>query len=165
MGSGKSAIGRMLARSLGVGFKDLDHWVEQKTRMPIPKIFEVKGERFFRNKEREGIRVLTRRSSLILATGGGAWMDPLNRRRLGRWGTVVWLKVKFSTVWKRVSPYKSQRPLVGRSKGPSPKFVKLFRMRQKVYAKAKIVVHTDDRTPSQSCKLVVKKLKEIELPV
>jgi shikimate kinase len=102
---------------------------------------------------------LTQNSPLILATGGGAWMDPLNRRRLEQWGTVVWLKAKFSTIWRRVSIQKAQRPLVGLTTSPSPEFLELYRKRQKVYSRAVIRVLTDDRTPAQSCKLLLKKLK------
>lgn len=86
-------------------------------------------------------------------------MDPLNRRRLRRWGTIVWLKVRFSTVWKRVSRNKGQRPLVGNSKDPSSGLLRLFNKRQKTYSLAELSIVTDDRTPSQSCKILLKKLK------
>lgn len=164
MGSGKSAVGQKLAGALGIEFQDLDRWIEKKTRMSIPVIFKVKGEKYFRNKEREGIRTLTRKSSLIIATGGGTWMDPLNRRRLNKWGTVVWLKVGFATVWRRVAIQKARRPLVGLTINPSPEFLELYQKRQKIYSQAAFRVLTDNRTPAQSCKLLLKKLKSVRSP-
>lgn len=159
MGSGKSAVGQRLARALGVGFQDLDRWIERKESSSIPGIFRKKGEAYFRKKEREGIRALTKLSPLIMATGGGAWMDPINRRRLKSWGKVVWLKVRFSTVWTRVSTNKAQRPLVGLSTKPSSELKKLFKKRQKTYSQADLALPTDDRTPAQSCKILLKKLR------
>jgi shikimate kinase len=159
MGSGKTAVGQRLAKALGIGFQDLDRWVERKADLSIPKIFKKKGEEYFRKKEREGVRALTKFSPMVLSTGGGAWMDPVNRRRLKSWGKIVWLKVKFTTVWARVSKYKGQRPLVGFSAKPSPELSALFKKRKMIYSRADLALSTDDRTPAQSCKMLLKKLK------
>lgn len=158
MGSGKSVVGKKIAKVLNIGFYDLDHWIEQKARSPIHVIFKSKGEKYFRKIERQGVRVLTKKKSVVLATGGGAWADPENRRRLRRWGKVVWLRVKFNTVWKRVVKKRTQRPLVGISKKPTPEFKNLFSSREKLYSMADIMIRTDERTPAQSCKLLLKKL-------
>jgi shikimate kinase len=159
MGSGKSAVGKKLAKALGVGFQDLDRWVEQRAGSSITQIFKKKGEGYFRKREREGICALTKLSPMVMATGGGAWMDPVNRRHLKNWGKIVWLKVRFQTAWARVSKNKARRPLVGLSAGPSAEFVALFKKRQKIYSRADLALATDDRSPDQSCKMLLKKLK------
>src|SRR5215831_1956904 len=92
MGSGKTAVGRALARSLGLAFYDSDAEVERRTGVDIPFIFEKEGEAGFRAREREAIEALTALERIVLATGGGAVLLPENRRRLAERGCVVYLE-------------------------------------------------------------------------
>jgi len=82
MGAGKSTIGRQLAKSLSRAFLDSDKEVEDRTGVGIPLIFELEGEAGFRARERAVIDDLSQRSDIVLATGGGAVLDPDNRRHL-----------------------------------------------------------------------------------
>src|ERR1700723_3898416 len=86
MGSGKAAVGRHLARLFRYTFHDSDADIEAKTGVDIPFIFEKEGEAGFRIREREAIDRLTQLTSIVLATGGGAVIDPANRRALAEPG-------------------------------------------------------------------------------
>ena len=83
MGAGKSAVGRQLARALHLSFKDSDEEIESRTGVDIPFIFEKEGEAGFRKREAAAIDDLTRIDGVVLATGGGAIVDPESRSRLG----------------------------------------------------------------------------------
>jgi shikimate kinase len=91
MGSGKTAVGRQLARKLDLTFVDSDTEIEQRTGVDIAYIFEREGEEGFRIRERDVIDELTRTAGIVLATGGGAILLPENRERLAGRGTVVFL--------------------------------------------------------------------------
>ena len=91
MGAGKSAVGRQLARLLHLDFIDSDEEIESRTGVDIPFIFEKEGEAGFRKREAKVIDELSRKSGIILATGGGVVMDPANRSNLGARGFVVYL--------------------------------------------------------------------------
>src|SRR5215813_14134048 len=91
MGSGKSAVGKHLARVLRLPFYDSDAEIERRTGVDIPFIFEKEGEAGFRQRERETIEILTARDHIVLATGGGAVLLPENRRALAERGQVVYL--------------------------------------------------------------------------
>lgn len=92
MGSGKTAVGRQLARLLHLDFYDSDVEIERRTGVDIPYIFEKEGEAGFREREREVIDALTQLSNVVIATGGGAIILPRNRERLSATGCVVYLK-------------------------------------------------------------------------
>ena len=91
MGAGKSAVGRQLARLLHLEFLDSDEEIETRTGVDIPFIFEKEGEEGFRMREVKVIDDLSQRDGVVLATGGGAVVDPESRSRLGARGFVVYL--------------------------------------------------------------------------
>jgi len=91
MGAGKTTIGKRLARALKRRFVDCDHEIEKKTGASIPLIFEIEGESGFRAREKRVIEDLTLEAGVVLATGGGAVLDPENRQRLSERGLVVFL--------------------------------------------------------------------------
>jgi predicted AAA+ superfamily ATPase len=90
MGSGKTAVGKRLARALHLRFYDSDAEIEQRTGVDIPYIFEKEGETGFREREREVIAALTRLEEVVIATGGGAVLLPENRQHLAQRGRVVY---------------------------------------------------------------------------
>jgi shikimate kinase len=91
MGAGKSAVGRQLARMLHLNFMDSDDEIESRTGVDISFIFEKEGEEGFRKREGKVIDELSKIDGLVLATGGGAVVDPQNRSNLGARGFVVYL--------------------------------------------------------------------------
>ncbi len=91
MGAGKTAVGRQLARMLGARFLDCDSEIERRTGVDIAYIFEKEGEPGFRERERETIGALAELDSTVIATGGGAVLDPRNREQLRATGTVIYL--------------------------------------------------------------------------
>lgn len=91
MGAGKSAVGRQLGRLLHLDFMDSDDEIEARTGVDIPFIFEKEGEEGFRRREARMIDDLTRKEGIVLATGGGAVIDPDNRSCLGARGFVIYL--------------------------------------------------------------------------
>ena len=111
MGAGKSAVGRQLARLLHLDFVDSDEEVERRTGVDIPFIFEKEGEAGFRKREAQAIDELSRRDGIVLATGGGAVVDPQNRNHLGARGFVVYLHTSVDQQLSRTRKGR-ERPLL-----------------------------------------------------
>jgi shikimate kinase len=144
MGSGKSAVGRHLARLLRFSFHDSDADIEARTGVDIAFIFEKEGEPGFRLRERESIERLTRLDGVVLATGGGAVIHADNRRMLAERGTVVYLETSIGQQLERTR-HGRHRPLLNDT-DPKEKLVELMRHRALLYAEiADITVSTDGR--------------------
>src|SRR6202051_849253 len=144
MGSGKTAVGRHLARLFRFTFLDSDADIEAKTGVDISFIFEKEGEAGFRIRERESIDRLTRLDSIVLATGGGAVIDPDNRRALAERGVVVYLQTSIDQQIERTR-HARHRPLLNGT-DPEKKLKELMLRRAVLYAEiANITVSTDGR--------------------
>ncbi len=144
MGSGKSAVGRHLARLLRFSFHDSDADIEARTGVDIAFIFEKEGEAGFRLRERESIERLTRLTGVVIATGGGAVINVDNRRMLAERGTVVYLETSIGQQLERTR-HGRHRPLLNDT-DPQEKLVELMRHRAELYAEiADITVSTDGR--------------------
>lgn len=144
MGSGKSAVGRYLARALHLSFVDSDDEIEARTGVDIPFIFEKEGEAGFRRREAAVIDDLSKMDGVVLATGGGAVVDPDSRSRLGGRGFVVYL---YTTVDQQVQRTKKgrERPLLENA-DPRATLKELLDWRDPFYREiADIVVATDGR--------------------
>jgi shikimate kinase len=111
MGSGKTAVGRRLATLLGKQFIDSDAEIEKRTGVDIRYIFEKEGEARFRQRERDVIADLTTLDDVVVATGGGVVLDPANRERLAKTGTVIYLETTIDTLVRRTKASKT-RPLL-----------------------------------------------------
>jgi shikimate kinase len=144
MGSGKTAVGKALARMLGFPFHDSDKEIERRTGVDIPFIFEKEGEAGFRERECEAIDELTQREPLVLATGGGAVLRQENRRALADRGCVVYLETSVDQLVNRVGRGQN-RPLL-KDVDPREKLERLMLDRAPLYAEiADLVVATDGR--------------------
>jgi shikimate kinase len=131
MGSGKTAVGRQLALRTDREFLDTDQEIERRTGVDIPYIFEKEGEAGFRERETEVIEDLTRRELLVLATGGGAVLAEINRRRLADTGIVVHLETTVDEQLRRTQ-WSGNRPLL-KNDDPRAVLEALRRQRQPLY--------------------------------
>ena len=111
MGAGKTTIGRVLARRLKLRFYDSDHEIERRCGVKVPLIFEIEGEAGFRAREQPLIAELCALQGIVLATGGGAVLDPESRKRLAEGGTVVYLNARPEDLYERVR-HDRNRPLL-----------------------------------------------------
>ena len=134
MGSGKTTVGRALARKLNKRFIDSDHEIEARTGVSIPVIFEIEGEVSFRQREADVIRDLTAQNDIVLATGGGAILNPDSLRYLHERGTVIYLRAGISSILQRTKNDKN-RPLL-RTADPRKKLEELEAQRHPLYEKA-----------------------------
>src|SRR5476649_735018 len=144
MGSGKTAVGRHLARLFRYAFHDSDADIEAKTGVDIAFIFEKEGEDGFRSRERESIERLTRLESIVLATGGGAVIDPANRAALAARGVVVYLVTSVNQQIERTR-HARHRPLL-HDTDPEQRLKELMARRAMLYAEiADLTITTDGR--------------------
>jgi shikimate kinase len=143
-GSGKTTVGNVLARRLGVGFRDTDHDVELAEGKPVPDIFVDSGEAHFRALEREAVARALREHDGVLALGGGAVLDPGTRTELLGHPT-VWLQVGPAAGAHRVGLDVPRPVLLGNVRG---RLAALVQERAPLYAEvARVVVETDTRSP------------------
>ncbi len=141
MGAGKTTIGRILARKLGMRFVDSDHEIEARTGASIPWIFEIEGEQSFRRREAEVIRDLSAQQGLVLATGGGAVLSAENRACLKASGSVIYLRANVASILVRTSHDKN-RPLL-QTADPRKKLEELTAQREPLYREiADLVIDT-----------------------
>jgi shikimate kinase len=136
MGAGKSSIGRRLAGRLGIPFVDADTEIESAAGMSIPEIFEKHGEPYFRSGEARVIARLLDGEPSVLATGGGAVMDPRTRELIAQKGISVWLSADLDVLMKRTKR-RSDRPLVDKIKDLLP-------LREPFYAQSNIIIRSRD---------------------
>ncbi len=133
MGSGKSTLARMLGRRLGWRMIDLDAEIERRERESVSDIFTKHGEAYFRRVEREVLHSLLPLRNVIVATGGGTFVQPLNRADIKADGLSVWLDAPFDRILARV-PSDGRRPLAANREA----FAALFDERRAAYAEADI---------------------------
>jgi shikimate kinase len=155
MGSGKSAVGKQLARALHAPFYDSDTEIEHRTGVDIPFIFEKEGEAGFRAREREVIAALTAIEPVVIATGGGAILAPENRRHLAERGVVVYLEASVAQQVERVR-HGRHRPLLHNVE-PAEKLADLMAVREPLYTEiADLRVGTDGRKVQQVVDLILR---------
>jgi shikimate kinase len=162
MGSGKTAVGRQLARLLHLHFYDSDAEIEYRTGVDIPYIFEKEGESGFREREREVIDSLTALTDVVIATGGGAVLMDCNRDHLASRGRVVYLKTGIAQQLERTK-HGRQRPLLY-TENPEAKLRELMAYREPLYESiAAVVVPTDGRQVRTVAEEIVQRLQELPL--
>ena len=145
MGAGKSKIGRRLAARLGLPFFDSDPEIEAAAGETIEEIFANRGERAFREGERRVIARLLAQPVHVLATGGGAFMDPATRALIARRAVSLWLRADLDVLVARVSR-RSNRPLLKQG-DPRAILAELIERRYPVYAEADVIVDSGGGSP------------------
>lgn len=140
-GSGKSTVGRQLARALGWPFVDSDHALEAELGCPIREFFEQQGEAAFREREQAAILALAQRKGSVLATGGGSVLRPANREALRKNCVVVYLRSSPEDIYRRLR-HDTQRPLL-QVRDPLRRLRDLYRDRDALYRDtARFIIET-----------------------
>lgn len=158
MGAGKTSIGRRLAARLDLPFRDADHEIEAAAGCTIPEFFERHGEAEFRRGEQKVIaRLLTEEPVHVLATGGGAYMDPVTRRLIREHAISIWLRAGLDLLVERTGR-RNNRPLLRRD-DPRRVLARLMEERYPVYAEADIAVDSDEAPPEAATTRVLEALR------
>lgn len=160
MGSGKTAVGKRLARNLDLRFVDSDREIEDRSGVSIDFIFDKEGERGFRRREREMIAELTELTGVVLATGGGAIMDADNRRHLASNGTVVYLETSVQQQCARVGGA-DNRPMIRQHDELESRLTELMVVREPLYQElADLTIATDKRHVAAVAKDITRQLEQ-----
>lgn len=144
MGAGKSSVGRRMAMRLGIPFVDADTEIEKAAGMTISDIFAVRGEAEFRAGEARVILRLLEGGPQVVATGGGAFLNPDTRAAIRAKGISIWLRAEFDVLMKRIRR-RQDRPLL-RTADPAATLRKLIEEREPVYALADLTVQSREVT-------------------
>lgn len=158
MGAGKSTVGKRLAARLGVPFTDADAEIERAAGSTIEDIFEMHGEAAFRDGERRVIERLLNGPVCVLATGGGAFMDPETRGRIRDRAVSVWLRADLELLLKRTAR-RGDRPLLKRG-NPRDVLDRLMGERHPLYAEADIIVDSGEGPHEEVVQRILERLVE-----
>src|SRR6516164_7509520 len=156
MGAGKTSVGKRLAAKLGMPFVDADAEIEAGAQLTISEIFERFGEAYFRDGERKVIARLLNDGPLVLATGGGAFMNPVTRDNIAARGVSIWLKPDFDILLARVRR-KSNRPLL-KTADPEQTLRRLLEERSPIYALADFTIESHDGSHDSVVDAVLRRL-------
>ena len=146
MGTGKTTVGRILAKRLRREFVDMDRVIEERQGRKISDLFACEGEPFFRRLERDLVRELAARDQLVIGTGGGVVLNPDNLRDFGQRGLVVCLRADPDTILARVGGDSARPLLEGGEK--REKIIRLLAARQALYEAVEHGVNTVGKTPA-----------------
>jgi shikimate kinase len=141
MGTGKSSVGKLVAKELHREFVDADHEIEKREHSDIPAIFANAGEPHFRKVESEVIRDLSARENLVIAPGGGAVINPVNVENLAKTGVVICLRAKPETILERIG-HDMNRPLL-RAPDRMERIRELLAKRKTAYDSIPLQIETD----------------------
>lgn len=143
MGTGKSTVGQEVARQLDWPFVDMDTLIEARQEMPIRRIFETRGEAHFRRLESDLCRELAARRRYVIATGGGALVNPANLEAISTGNLVICLDCRPEVLWRRLSAG-SARPLLDAA-DRRERILSLLKARQPAYARIPRHIDVSDR--------------------
>lgn len=158
MGVGKSSIGKLLAKELRLQFYDADNEIEKRTGATIPWIFDLEGEQGFRQREIRMIDELTQKQGIVLATGGGAVLNPDNREALHERGVVIYLKANLEDLIERTSRNQNRPLLANDSRAV---LTKLLAQREPLYCEiADLVYDTSGKTVPEIVAEIMRDLRK-----
>ncbi len=142
MGTGKSVVGKLLAKKLNMDFVESDEMIEIREKLPIKDIFEKKGELYFRLVEKEVVEEASQRKNVVISAGGGAIADEDNLKNLKNSGIIICLKASPETILRRTKDLKT-RPLLN-IPDPKKQIEELLQKREVYYSKADFSIDTDN---------------------
>lgn len=159
MGTGKSTVGRRLAQSLAWNFVDTDCEIGEVNNLSVSEIFRRYGETRFRSEESIVVARLSQQEQLVIATGGGTVLNPLNWKALAEKGIVIALHASLDAILARIG-HKNDRPLL---KGPREAIEKLWAERQACYAQADYIIDTTEKNVDEVVKEIQALLERMTL--
>jgi shikimate kinase len=157
MGTGKTAVGRALARRLRRPFADLDALVERAAGLSVAELFARRGESIFRKWERKALARAAARGGAVVALGGGALLDARNRKLAGETGVIVRLTCSRRELVRRLRPQRAQRPLLAGG-GLDARVAKLIKARRGAYGGARLTVSTTKISNAAAAALIARRL-------
>lgn len=158
MGAGKSTVGRRLAQIMDRSFVDADDAIEDAAQRSIPEIFEEFGETYFRDGERRVIARLMGEKKGVIATGGGAFIDPQTRALILERGIAVWIDCDIDTLVERTSR-RDHRPLL-KTGDPREILTRLLEERRPAYEQAHIRVASQNGPQSETAQEIAREIEE-----
>lgn len=158
MGTGKTVVGKLLAKKLNKKFVEMDEMIEQKEHKKITEIFSGKGEAHFRELEKDLLREISQKSDLIVSCGGGLICNQENARRLLSTGRVFNLTASAATIYERIKKHTS-RPLLNVA-DPLTEIEQLLSRRHKYYAQAHYTVESEKKEPAAVADEIIQLLGE-----
>ncbi len=159
MGCGKSTTGPLISKYLAYGFVDIDKVIEELQGKTISKIFEEEGEEIFRQIESEVLKEIGARHSLVVATGGGVVMSPINWGVLHQ-GLVIWLDPGRERILSRLKSDTSNRPLL-QGKDSLQAFDEILIHREKHYSEADLHLLIGDEAPERVAKKIISSIPSV----
>ena len=159
MGVGKSAIGKLLSKKLNIQLEDVDEIIERKLSLSIKEIFETKGEKFFREIEEKVSIKLLQKKRIIIALGGGAFLNDLIRKNIKKFSISIWLDLSPKHIFQRIEKNK-KRPLLNHAK--SEKDVEeIYKKRKAIYSLADFRINCDLKAKYAIVKEITKIYEDI----
>lgn len=158
MATGKTEVGRLLARRLGYTFVDADSIIEAEQNMPITEIFKRFGEPHFRDIESNVIKRLSLMENAVISTGGGAVLRQENMDNLRRNGIIICLRARPETIYERTK-HDTSRPLL-QVEDPLKRIRELLEFRKPYYEQADIMIDTDEKSPEEIVAEILEKTKD-----
>tara|TARA_B100000282_G_scaffold273709_1_gene229826 strand:- start:618 stop:1130 length:513 start_codon:yes stop_codon:yes gene_type:complete len=152
MGSGKTTIGSLVSKKLNLNFFDIDEYIETKIGEKISKIFDKKGEKYFRDIEEKATLEILKKKNIVIALGGGAFINANIRREVLKNHISFWLKLDDKTILKRITK-NSKRPIAYNLS--ADKLVELIKKRTEIYSKALYNIKCDNMSKTDIVKKVI----------
>ena len=162
MGAGKTSVGRKLANYLKIDFFDADEEVKKAAGCSIQNIFEIYGEAKFRKLEEKVICRLLTQGSRVIATGGGAYLNPRIRNEITEQGFSIWLKASLDILVQRTNG-RSGRPLL-KNKNSREILDHLIKKRHPIYSKADLTIETSNESVCQTLNAIIDELRNRSFP-
>lgn len=159
-GAGKSTVGPLLADRLEIPFIEMDGLIREMSGLSLDELFELHGERYYRRLERETLRrILARDEPAVVAAAGGVVNEPVSWDLLCDRAIVVWLRARPEDHWSRVAAQGDHRPMAD-NPAAMDELRAILAARERIYAQARLIVDTADRTPEQVAETIRAELRD-----